>query len=131
MKRQVSFGGRPVGDGQPTYIIAEVGINHNGDMEIAKQIIDAAVHAGHEVQERALPAPAGPHQGGECLGYDFQAHVGERRDADAGTVVGLRDIDETDHCRISLPAMLTGWAQSVNKKGGPPPRVRASRQIPS
>ena len=46
MRRQVSFGGRPVGDGQPTYIIAEVGINHNGDMEVAKQIIDAAVHAG-------------------------------------------------------------------------------------
>jgi N-acetylneuraminate synthase len=46
MKRQVNFGGRLVGDEQPTYIIAEVGINHNGDMEIAKQIIDAAVHAG-------------------------------------------------------------------------------------
>lgn len=46
MKRQVDFGGRLVGDGQPTYIIAEVGINHNGDLEIAKQIIDAAVHAG-------------------------------------------------------------------------------------
>jgi N-acetylneuraminate synthase len=35
-----------VGDGHPAYIIAEVGINHNGDIEIAKKIIDAAVHAG-------------------------------------------------------------------------------------
>jgi N-acetylneuraminate synthase len=35
-----------IGDGHPTYIIAEVGINHNGDLEIAKRIIDAAVHAG-------------------------------------------------------------------------------------
>ena len=35
-----------VGDGHPAYIIAEVGINHNGDLEIAKKIIDAAVHAG-------------------------------------------------------------------------------------
>jgi N-acetylneuraminate synthase len=35
-----------VGDGQPAYIIAEVGINHNGDVDIAKRIIDAAVHAG-------------------------------------------------------------------------------------
>jgi N-acetylneuraminate synthase len=33
-------------DGHPAYIIAEVGINHNGDVEIAKRIIDAAVHAG-------------------------------------------------------------------------------------
>ncbi|WP_297417028.1 N-acetylneuraminate synthase family protein [Clostridium sp.] len=29
-----------------TYIIAEIGINHNGDMEIAKKLIDAAVIAG-------------------------------------------------------------------------------------
>jgi N-acetylneuraminate synthase len=30
----------------PTYFIAEIGINHNGDMEICKQLIDAAVDAG-------------------------------------------------------------------------------------
>ncbi len=35
-----------MGDGHPAYIIAEIGINHNGDLEIAKQMIDAAVHAG-------------------------------------------------------------------------------------
>jgi N-acetylneuraminate synthase len=35
-----------VGDGHPAYIIAEIGINHNGDLNIAKQMIDAAVHAG-------------------------------------------------------------------------------------
>ena len=46
MARQVKLGDRMVGDAQPAYIIAEVGINHNGDVEIAKNIIDAAVHAG-------------------------------------------------------------------------------------
>jgi len=46
MAREVKFGNRMVGDGHPAYIIAEVGINHNGDMEIARKIIDAAVHAG-------------------------------------------------------------------------------------
>jgi len=35
-----------VGEGHPAYIIAEIGINHNGDLNIAKQMIDAAVHAG-------------------------------------------------------------------------------------
>ena len=35
-----------VGDGHPAYVIAEIGINHNGDLEIAKQMIDAAVNAG-------------------------------------------------------------------------------------
>ena len=35
-----------VGDGHPAYIVAEIGINHNGELDIAKQMIDAAVHAG-------------------------------------------------------------------------------------
>jgi N-acetylneuraminate synthase len=46
MAREIKFGNRVVGEGHPAYIIAEVGINHNGDLEIAKKIIDAAVHAG-------------------------------------------------------------------------------------
>ncbi|MDX1379282.1 MAG: N-acetylneuraminate synthase family protein [Anaerolineales bacterium] len=46
MTREIKFGNRMMGDGHPAYIIAEVGINHNGDIEIAKKMIDAAVHAG-------------------------------------------------------------------------------------
>ncbi|MCL5611277.1 MAG: N-acetylneuraminate synthase, partial [Chloroflexi bacterium] len=46
MTREIKLGNRLVGDGQPAYVIAEIGINHNGDLEIAKQMIDAAVHAG-------------------------------------------------------------------------------------
>ena len=46
MARTLKMGDRRIGDGQPAYIIAEIGINHNGDLEIAKQMIDAAVHAG-------------------------------------------------------------------------------------
>jgi N-acetylneuraminate synthase len=46
MARTIQLGDRTVGDGQPAYIIAEIGINHNGDLQIAKQMIDAAVHAG-------------------------------------------------------------------------------------
>jgi N-acetylneuraminate synthase len=46
MTRETKIGNRMVGDGQPAYIIAEIGINHNGDLNIAKQMIDAAVHAG-------------------------------------------------------------------------------------
>ena len=46
MIREIKIGNRMVGDGYPAYIIAEIGINHNGDLGIAKQMIDAAVHAG-------------------------------------------------------------------------------------
>jgi N-acetylneuraminate synthase len=46
MKREIRIGDRDIGDGHPTYIVAEIGINHNGDLETAKRLIDAAVLAG-------------------------------------------------------------------------------------
>ncbi len=46
MKREILLGDRWVGEGHPAYIIAEIGINHNGDMGVAKQLIDASVVAG-------------------------------------------------------------------------------------
>jgi len=46
MSREIKIGNRMVGDGHPAYIIAEIGINHNGSLETARQMIDAAVHAG-------------------------------------------------------------------------------------
>jgi len=42
----VRIGNRMVGDGQPVFVIAEIGINHNGSLEIAKKLIDGAVLAG-------------------------------------------------------------------------------------
>jgi N-acetylneuraminate synthase len=46
MIREIKIGDRMVGDGHPTYIIAEIGINHNGSVEVAKELIDAAADAG-------------------------------------------------------------------------------------
>jgi N-acetylneuraminate synthase len=42
----VRIGDRAVGDGEPTFVIAEIGINHNGSLEIARRLIDGAVLAG-------------------------------------------------------------------------------------
>jgi len=41
-----NIGDRTVGPGEPTFIIAEAGSNHNGDLETAKELIDVAVDAG-------------------------------------------------------------------------------------
>lgn len=46
MGRTIRISDRLVGDGQPAYIAAEIGINHNGDLEIARELIDAAARAG-------------------------------------------------------------------------------------
>ena len=42
----VLIGDRPVGPGHPAYIIGEIGINHNGDLDIARRLIAAAAEAG-------------------------------------------------------------------------------------
>ncbi len=46
MTRTIKIGDQIVGDGYPTYFVAEIGINHNGDLDIAKQMIDVARRFG-------------------------------------------------------------------------------------
>jgi N-acetylneuraminate synthase len=42
----VKLGNYWVGEGYPAFIVAEIGINHNGDLQIAKKLIDTAADAG-------------------------------------------------------------------------------------
>jgi sialic acid synthase SpsE len=44
--KPVKIGNKLVGPGNPCYVIAEIGINHNGDLEIAKQLIQKSAEAG-------------------------------------------------------------------------------------
>ena len=53
----ITIGDRLVGDGQPAFIIAEIGVNHNGILDYAFRLIDAAVEAGADAakfQKRSL-----------------------------------------------------------------------------
>jgi N-acetylneuraminate synthase len=43
MAHTVNIGNRLVGDGQPCFVVAEIGINHNGDINLAKKMMDAAI----------------------------------------------------------------------------------------
>ena len=45
-KRCVKIGNKTVGEGYPCFIIAEIGINHNGSVKLAKQMIDIAKTTG-------------------------------------------------------------------------------------
>jgi N-acetylneuraminate synthase len=58
MNREIRIGDKWVGDGHPTYIIAEVGINHNGRVEIAKELIKAAADAGVDALKFQKRTPA-------------------------------------------------------------------------
>ncbi len=44
--RSFKINDREIGPGAPCYVIAEAGVNHNGDVAMARQLIDAAAAAG-------------------------------------------------------------------------------------
>lgn len=53
----IKIGDRLVGDNQPVFVIVEIGVNHNGSIAIAKQLIDIAVRSGADAvkfQRRVL-----------------------------------------------------------------------------
>ena len=46
MVAAIEIAGRKIGSGEPCFIIAEAGVNHNGDAQLARQLVDAAAYAG-------------------------------------------------------------------------------------
>jgi N-acetylneuraminate synthase len=62
---EVVLGDRAVGDGHPCYVVAEIGINHNGDLDIARKLIDVAAFAGCEAvkfQKRTIDVVYSPEE---------------------------------------------------------------------
>lgn len=45
----IEINGRKIGEKYPPLVIAEIGINHNGSLKVAKEMIDAAYRAGAEI----------------------------------------------------------------------------------
>jgi N-acetylneuraminate synthase len=112
MSREIKIGNRLVGDGHPAYVIAEIGINHNGDLNIAKRMIDAAVHAGADAvkfQKRTPNVATPPEQQQQMretpwgyityLEYRYKVEFSEEQ---------YREIDS--YCRQrSIPWMVSVW----------------------
>ncbi|MEN6523790.1 MAG: N-acetylneuraminate synthase family protein [Anaerolineaceae bacterium] len=68
MSREVKIGDTFVGEGHPTYVVSEIGINHNGDLDIARQLIRAAKEAGVDAvkfQKRTPELCVPPEQRGQ------------------------------------------------------------------
>jgi len=112
MARALKLGDRYVGDGYPTYLVAEIGINHNGDLEIAKRMIKAAKDAGVDAvkfQKRTPELCVPPEQRGQMretpwgyityLEYRYKTEFGEQEYA---------EIDR--YCReIGIPWFASVW----------------------
>jgi N,N'-diacetyllegionaminate synthase len=46
LRSSINIGHKQVGPGHPAFIIAEAGVNHNGDLEMARQLVEVAAAAG-------------------------------------------------------------------------------------
>jgi len=54
----VTIGSHEIGDGLPSYVIGEIGLNHNGSVELAKKLIDVAADAGAQAVKFQKRTPA-------------------------------------------------------------------------
>src|SRR3990172_12960532 len=100
MARTVAIGNRAVGPGHPCFAVAEIGINHNGDVSIAKKLIDAAVLAGCDAvkfQKRTIEVVYTP----EELSRPRESPFGETNgDLKRGLEFGQKEHEEIDqYCR--------------------------------
>lgn len=112
MARTLKLGDRMVGDGCPTYLVAEIGINHNGDLDTAKRMIKAAKEAGVDAvkfQKRTPELCVPPEQRGQMretpwgyityLEYRYKTEFGEQ---DYGEI--------NRYCReIGIPWFASVW----------------------
>lgn len=100
MSNVVRVGNQLVGDGQPCFIVAEIGINHNGSVEIAKKLIDAASLAGCDAvkfQKRTLDVVYTPEELAKPRENPFGATNGDLK---RGLEFGEKEYKEIDaYCR--------------------------------
>lgn len=80
---KIEVGDRVVGAGEPTFIVAEIGINHNGSVDIAKKLIDLAVETGCQAvkfQKRTIETVYTPEELAKDRTFDesFLIHARER-----------------------------------------------------
>ncbi|HEY2643287.1 MAG TPA: N-acetylneuraminate synthase family protein [Galbitalea sp.] len=54
----ITIGGNKIGENEPVYVIAEIGLNHNGDVELAKRLIDVAADSGAQAVKFQKRTPA-------------------------------------------------------------------------
>jgi N-acetylneuraminate synthase len=114
---EVILGDRAVGDGHSCFVLAEIGINHNGDTLIAQTLIDVAALAGCEAvkfQKRTVDVVYTP----EELAKPRESPFGETNgDLKRGLEFGQAEYEQIDaYCRNKPMAWTaSGWDEaSVN-----------------
>ncbi|HEX9014138.1 MAG TPA: N-acetylneuraminate synthase family protein [Anaerolineaceae bacterium] len=112
MTRVIEIAGRKIGDGFPTYVVAEIGINHNGDVQVARQMIEAAHHAGVDavkLQKRTPELCVPPEQRGQMRDtpWGYISYLDYRYKVEFGQA----EYDEIDqYCReLGITWFASAW----------------------
>ena len=99
-RKTVGIGKRVIGDDHPCYVVAEVGINHNGSLDIAKQLIDAACETGCDAvkfQKRTTDVVYTPEELAKPRENPFGPTNGDLK---RGLEFGLKEYKEIDrYCK--------------------------------
>jgi N-acetylneuraminate synthase len=100
MAHTVNIGNRLVGDGQPCFVVAEIGINHNGDINLAKKMMDAAIFTGCDAvkfQKRTVDVVYTPEELAKPRETPFGSTNGDLK---YGLEFGQAEYDDiARHCR--------------------------------
>lgn len=116
MPKAVQIGNRWVGEGYPTYIVGEIGINHNGDIEIAKQLIKVAKEAGMDAvkfQKRTPEVCVPPEQQSKMreTPWGYISYLDYRKKVEFG-VEEYREVDR--YCKeIGLDWFASVWDEDA------------------
>jgi N-acetylneuraminate synthase/N,N'-diacetyllegionaminate synthase len=101
----ITVGRRVVGPGQRSLVIAEIGVNHNGDVELAHQLIDAAVEANADAVKFQTFNPT-------LLASSSAPQAPYQRSADLGTtqveMLANLALDEASHRALKVHAERAG-----------------------
>lgn len=101
MSNAVRIGNRWVGQGHPCFVIAEIGINHNGDLDLARKLVSGAVLAGcHAVkfQKRTVEVVYTPEELAKPRENPFGPTNGDLKRGLEFGIQQYRAID--DYCRM-------------------------------
>jgi len=114
--RTLIFGNRVIGDGFPAYVVAEIGINHNGSIDIAKRLIDAAANAKCDAvkfQKRTpeLCVPAHQRDQRRSTPWGEMSYLEYRRRME----FGIEEYEQlVEHCRSrSIDWFTSCWDESA------------------
>lgn len=107
----LKIGTEYIGDGHPCYLIAEIGINHNGDLMIAKKLIDQAVEHGFQAvkfQKRTIDVVYSPEELEKARPSPFGKTNGDLKRA---LEFGVNEYNEiNDYCRVkNITWFVSPW----------------------